>query len=114
MIQLHDVHSLHSIDWESKKDGAYVRDSFLPLFQKGVTAFIENVNTQLFLLEIDDLILPVTLNNAEFENSYVCFSLYTLHILCVRRAMGVEKTMAREAINLSDSSYGKLAKTNEY
>ena len=47
MIQLHDVHSLHSIDWESKKDGAYVRDSFLPLFQKGVTAFIENVNTQL-------------------------------------------------------------------
>ncbi|PFR10704.1 hypothetical protein COK52_20120 [Bacillus thuringiensis] len=79
MIQLHDVHSLHSIDWESKKDGAYVRDSFLPLFQKGVTAFIENVNTQLFLLEIDDLILPVTLNNAEFENSYVC-SPYTHYI----------------------------------
>ncbi|EOQ10833.1 hypothetical protein KQ3_02437 [Bacillus cereus B5-2] len=79
MIKLHDVHSLHSIDWESKKDGAYVRDSFLPLFQKGVTAFIENVNTQLFLLEIDDLILPVTLNNAEFENSYVC-SPYTHYV----------------------------------
>lgn len=61
------------------KDGAYVRDSFLPFFQKGVTAFIENVNTQLFLLEVDDLILPVTLNNAEFENSYVC-SPYTHYI----------------------------------
>ncbi|PQZ48642.1 hypothetical protein CQZ94_27525 [Bacillus sp. MYb209] len=79
MIKLHNVHSLHSIDWDSKKDGAYVRDSFLPLFQKGVTAFIENVNTQLFLLEIDDLILPVTINNAEFENSYVC-SPYTHYI----------------------------------
>lgn len=56
-----------------------MRDSFLPLFQKGVTAFIENVNTQLFLLEIDDLILPVTLNNAEFENSYVC-SPYTHYV----------------------------------
>ncbi|MEN1937759.1 hypothetical protein AAIE21_19705 [Paenibacillus sp. 102] len=79
MIKLHDIHSLHSIDWATKRDGAYVRDSFLPLFQNGVTAFIENVNTQLFLLEIDDLILPVTVNNEGFENSYVC-SPYTHYI----------------------------------
>ncbi|TVX91851.1 hypothetical protein [Paenibacillus agilis] len=79
MIKLHDAHSLHSIDWASKKDGAYVRDSFLPFFKKGVPACIENVNTQLFLLEMDDLILPVTINNAEFENSYVC-SPYTHYI----------------------------------
>ncbi|MBD8499883.1 hypothetical protein [Paenibacillus arenosi] len=79
MIKLHDAHSLHSIDWASKKDGAYVRDSFLPFFEKGVTAYIENVNTHLFLLEIDDLILPVTINNEEFDNSYVC-SPYTHYV----------------------------------
>ena len=112
MIQLHDVHSLHSIDWESKKmERMYEIVSCL--FQKGVTAFIENINTQLFLLEVDDLILPVTLNNAEFENSYVC-SPYTHYISYALEELWELKTMAREAINLSDSSYGKLAKTNEY
>ncbi|MCR8859238.1 MULTISPECIES: hypothetical protein [Bacillus] len=79
MIKLHDIHSLHSIDWTTKRDGAYVRDSFLPLLQNDITAFIENVNTQLFLLEIDDLVLPVTVNHEEFENSYVC-SPYTHYI----------------------------------
>ena len=82
MIKLHDVHSLHSIDWESKKDGAYVRDSFLPLFQKGVTAFIENVNTQLFLLEIDDLILQLLLIT---QSSKIHMYVLLIHITYLMR-----------------------------
>ncbi|MGQ0423189.1 hypothetical protein ACT4US_37330, partial [Bacillus sp. HC-Mk] len=79
MIKLHDVHSLHNIDWATKQDGAYVRDSFVPLLQKDIKLFIKNIDTQLFLLEIDDLVLPITVNNKEFENSYVC-SPYTHYI----------------------------------
>lgn len=48
MIQLHDVHSLHSIDWESKKDGAYVRDSFLPFFKRALQHLLKMLTRSSF------------------------------------------------------------------
>ncbi|WP_312473406.1 hypothetical protein [Neobacillus sp.] len=79
MIQLHDIHTINNIDWDSKRDGEYVKNYFTPILQYGINHYIKNVNTSVYLLEIDDLVIPVTVNEKEFENSYVC-SPYTHYI----------------------------------
>lgn len=79
MIQLHDIHTIDTIDWGSKREGDYVKNYFTPILEHGVTRYIKNVTSTVYLLEIDDLVIPVTVNDKEFENSYVC-SPYTHYI----------------------------------
>ncbi|MBY0123847.1 hypothetical protein [Bacillus sp. S/N-304-OC-R1] len=79
MIRLHDKSTLEQIDWDSKRDGAYVRDYFSPILRNGVEHYIKNVRAEVYLLEIDNLVIPVTVNDKEFDTSYVC-SPYTHYI----------------------------------
>lgn len=79
MIKLHDEKTMDLIDWTCKKEGEYIRDYFAPILKNGVELYIANVKTTVYLLEIDELVLPVTVNEKEFENSYVC-SPYTHYI----------------------------------
>src|SRR5205085_12541895 len=43
-----------------------------PLIKNGVSHYIENIDTDLHALVWDDIILPITVNDAEYDNSYVC------------------------------------------
>ncbi|MCV9887799.1 hypothetical protein [Metabacillus halosaccharovorans] len=70
-MRLYDVKSIEEIDWKTKKDGEMIKYYFEPLMKNGSTFYMENVQTELFLLEIDDIVLPLTVNNKEFNNSYV-------------------------------------------
>ncbi len=70
-MKLYDVTTIDDIDWEKKKDGEMIKQYFEPLMKNGSTYFIKNVQTDLFLLEIDDMLLPLSVNNNEFNNSYV-------------------------------------------
>ncbi|WP_338555377.1 GNAT family N-acetyltransferase [Paenibacillus sp. KS-LC4] len=44
----------------------------LPLMQNGVNLFIRNVRTELRLLQAGQAWLPMTVNEQEYDNSYVC------------------------------------------
>lgn len=70
-MKLYDVTTIDEIDWEKKKDGEMIKQFFEPLIRNGSTYFMKNVQTDLFLLEIDDILLPITVNKKEFNNSYV-------------------------------------------
>ena len=71
-MELYDVHNLDSCPWPKTPEGQYVKEFLSPLIQKGVNAFIDNIRTDLRVLVWDDLVLPVTINQTEYENSYVC------------------------------------------
>ncbi|WP_099521199.1 GNAT family N-acetyltransferase [Paenibacillus sp. BIHB 4019] len=47
-------------------------DYMLPLMQNGVKLFIRNVRTELRLLQAGQAWLPLTVNEQEYDNSYVC------------------------------------------
>jgi hypothetical protein len=49
------------------------------MMQSGASYYIDNIDTQLLAIAIDDLVLPVTVNQQEYENSYVC-SFYSHYI----------------------------------
>jgi len=78
-IKLYDSSDTDFSDWTDSEDGQYAKNFLLPLMKNGTSAYINNVKTRLMILKIDDLILPITINDAEYENSYVC-SPYTHYI----------------------------------
>jgi hypothetical protein len=70
-LQLYDQHNLAELDWETVEDGSFARKYHMPFLLNGTKFYISNVDTQLMLLQVDSLLLPVTVNHKEYENSYV-------------------------------------------
>lgn len=76
---LYDAASIAQLRWPDTYDGAYARAYLLPLLRGGVTPYIGNVRTRLLALKLGAHVLPVTVNDGAYENSYVC-SPYTHYI----------------------------------
>ena len=79
MIELYDKTNIDKLSRPSDFDGQYAYDYCVPMIQNGVQKYIKNVKTKLYLLKLDDILLPININDAEYENSYVS-SLYTHYI----------------------------------
>lgn len=78
-IQLFDRSNIHKLCWSDYTDGEYTRAFLEPLVLEGVPAHIENIHTELMVLTVNKLLLPLTVNDGEYENAYVC-SPYTHYI----------------------------------
>lgn len=64
------------IPWPNTEDGKRLRAFFEPMFKYEVKNFVANVKTQIYMLHIDNLFVPLTVNEKEYRNSYVC-SIYS-------------------------------------
>ena len=72
-VTLFDAETIEQLPWPTSTDGAYARNYLLPLIHAGPSHFIENVKTTYMALLIDNqVVLPISLNEQEYENSYVC------------------------------------------
>jgi hypothetical protein len=71
-VFLYNRTDLGQMDWPESEDGRYARAYLEPLVSHSVKAYISNVDTELLIARIDDQILPVTVNDSEYGNSYVC------------------------------------------
>lgn len=85
-VQLYDVNTIDSLSWPSTEDGAYAHKVLYPLIKNGVRHYIDNIDTEMKVLRIDDLVLPITVNESQYENSYVCspyghYVIYTFEFL---------------------------------
>ncbi|WP_257219510.1 GNAT family N-acetyltransferase [Paenibacillus sp. LK1] len=78
-VRFFDRNSLEDMDWPNTEDGRDARAYLEPMMLQGTRDFMINANTTLLIARIDDLVLPLTVNDAEYENSYVC-SPYTHYV----------------------------------
>ncbi|OMF06796.1 GNAT family N-acetyltransferase [Paenibacillus amylolyticus] len=67
------------MDWPDTEDGRYARVYLEPMMLDGTQSFMSNVETTLLLARIDDLVIPLTVNDTEYDNAYVC-SPYTHYV----------------------------------
>lgn len=79
MVKLYDAESVHQLQWPETEMARRLKGYWLALMQAGAKTYISNVRTRLYALQVDDRVLPVTVNDAEHENSYVC-SFYAHYI----------------------------------
>ncbi|MDB5101036.1 MAG: hypothetical protein JWM80_5457 [Cyanobacteria bacterium RYN_339] len=68
---LYSAAQVEQIPWPATADGDYARRYLAPMLREGTQASIENVDTRLHVLVWDDLVMPVTVNDAEYDNCYV-------------------------------------------
>lgn len=71
-VKLYDSTTIDTLPWPDSEIATLAKNYWLPLMKGGATQFIDNVNSQLFALAIDELVFPVTVNEREWQNSYVC------------------------------------------
>lgn len=64
------------IPWANTEEGRRMRAFFEPLLKEGVQPFISNVQSEIYILHIDALFIPITVNEKEYHNSFVC-SMYS-------------------------------------
>jgi hypothetical protein len=85
-IKIYDAHSIETCPWPQSVEGQYAKKLLTPLIKNRVTPYISNVCTDLRVLIWDQLVLPITINDAEYDNSYVC-SPYSYYISYAKESL---------------------------
>ena len=95
MIKLITAQEFPSYTAPKSRQAAFVYQYMQPFMQLGSWHVISNLQTETMLLEVDGILLPVTKNETQYQNSYVT-SLFTHYI-----------TYAKEEINIVKLKWGK-------
>ncbi|HYO55996.1 hypothetical protein [Archangium sp.] len=105
---LYDENNIADAPWPDTEEGRKARGFLVPLFQQGTQAFFED-HTTLRLLALDDLLIPLSINDAEYDNSYF-FSIFARYITSQRAALKTGKwsPLARFAMDSALWSLGAL------
>ena len=70
-VELFTRENINDLEWPSTPDGDYARRYLLPIILAGTQKYIKNVyNTQLMLVKVDDVIIPITISDFHPENTY--------------------------------------------
>lgn len=75
-MKIYSSQQWSEIPWPNTIEGQHLKNLIEPQLRYGTDHFISNVDSQLFILHINDCFIPVSVNEKEYSNSYVC-SLYS-------------------------------------
>lgn len=71
-ISLYDVSNIDHCPWPKNNDGELAKNFLEPLVKTGVNHYVENIETKYGVLLAFDKVLPITWNEEEYENSFIC------------------------------------------
>ncbi|BAZ37230.1 hypothetical protein NIES4101_31510 [Calothrix sp. NIES-4101] len=84
-VCLYDSSNIDNLACSNSEISQIIQTYWIPMMKTGSASFIKNVNTDMYVITVDDLVLPVTVNhkkngvitgteisNSKLENSYVC------------------------------------------
>lgn len=72
-IKLFTARNIDRLPWPNTASGKYAKKYLLPFVKNGPETYISNARTTMNILMIDDIILPITINDKEYrDNCYLC------------------------------------------
>jgi hypothetical protein len=86
---LYDESTLPRVPWPDTSEGRFARDFLGPLLRQGSTAFVSD-RTTLRLVGLDGLLIPVAVNDAEYDNSPL-FSVFARYVTTQLAMMDARK-----------------------
>ncbi|MFD0710313.1 GNAT family N-acetyltransferase [Paenibacillus sp. GCM10027626] len=100
-MRLYDRHNIDELRWPETANGQYAKQYLMPLIKGDTAHAISNAKTKVYVLAAgDEHILPITVNEAEYGNSYVC-SPYTHYVSYAREELQLlGSRAARGALSL--------------
>lgn len=75
-LKLYDATTIDELPWPESEEGKLAKSHLLPLIKEGPETFIQNAKTRLCVLCADDLIIPLSINEAEYQNCYLLSSYF--------------------------------------
>jgi len=75
-IQIFDAENIETLKWPETEEGELARRYLFPLIREGTESFISNAKTRLYIMTVDDFVIPITVNEKEYENSYLLSSYF--------------------------------------
>jgi Acetyltransferase (GNAT) domain len=110
IVKLYDAETLATLSWPDSEIAQLAQRYWLPLMASGSSHYIDNVETRLLALAIDDLIFPVTVNDREYENAYVC-SFYAHYIIYAKdELVNLKLPVLEKLLTLFLTGMGRLLK----
>lgn len=91
-VELFDASRIGEVPWPSGRDGAYARDWVTPMVRRGTKRLVANVETQWHVLRAGPCILPVTVNDRQYDSSYVV-SPFTHYVTYAKEEIALNKEM---------------------
>lgn len=70
--KIYDQDNFESLEWDLYREGNKIKNYFVPFLKSKTNHYIRNVKTKIGIVAIDDLLIPFTVNEKDYENSYVC------------------------------------------
>ena len=70
-VQFYNESNIKEIPWERYMEGESIRHYFEAL-RENTANFIRNVDTTVRFIGIDNVLIPYTVNEEDYDNSYVC------------------------------------------
>lgn len=87
-VTFYDRTEADRIPWPDTEDGRYARAYLEPMLREGSRHFVRNVETELLVVRIGETVLPITVNDAEYRNAYVC-SPYTHYVRYAKQELAL-------------------------
>lgn len=85
-IGLYDHSNYQDLQWP--QDSQYEHDYLSPLLSSNVHDYVSNVQTCMLVLKSGEHLFPLTINDSEYDNSYVC-SPYTRYVTYAQRELSI-------------------------
>lgn len=113
-LTLYQKENLEECLWPQSIDGQYAQAFLTPLIKDGVHQYIDNVHTDLRVLKFDDTVIPITVNDGQYDNSYVC-SPFGFFISYAQQSLGtLFQTNIRYMVDQILNAFGKTIQTFEF
>lgn len=87
MTKIYGKENIQQIHWEQYHNGEEVKSYFKRMIEERPDVYVKNVSAEIYLMEIDDLLIPLTKTKPSKQNSYVV-SPFTHYILYAIEELG--------------------------
>jgi|GEM_PF-293715 len=109
-IQIYDSDNIDQLIWPKTEEGLFAKKILVPLIKDGISNYFNNVKTMMNVILIDDVVLPITINDNEIGNSYVC-SFHSYYIGCALNNLdAIKNKFLRRCVEAIVKCLGKFLK----
>ncbi len=77
---LYSQETIDQLPWEEFEEGLVAKGILLPLIKEGSEKYLANVKTKVFVVTCGNQLLPLTVNETEYQNSYIASNYYLVEL----------------------------------